>query len=84
VNVESRGRLKEGYSAYQLCEAIDGCRRSLFHMGANEHQTVYDDIALICRSGEKVEFFRAKVGGAAAARDTLQTPEEWAATRGQR
>lgn len=53
-----RARLKEGYTPAQLCEAVDGCRQSLFHMGANESQTVFDDLTLICRSGEKVEKFR--------------------------
>lgn len=58
-------RLREGYTAYQLLEAIDGCRASAFHMGDNDRHTVYDDITLICRSGEKVEQFRRNVSGAA-------------------
>jgi len=53
-------RLKEGYTVAQLCEAVDGCRLSLWHMGANESQAVFDDLTLICRSGEKVEKFREK------------------------
>ncbi len=50
-------RLAEGYCVEQLMSAIDGCRASPYHQGQNETATVYDDIELICRSGEKVEQF---------------------------
>lgn len=75
-------RLKEGYTPAQLCEAIDGCRLSLFHMGANESQSVFDDLTLICRNGEKVEFFRAKAAVPQKAEPgRLLTPAEWEAQR---
>lgn len=52
-------RLREGYTVEQLRSAVDGCRASPFHQGENERRTVYDDLELICRSGEKVEQFIA-------------------------
>jgi hypothetical protein len=50
-------RLKDGYSVEDLESAIEGCGKSSYHMGNNEHGTVYDDIELICRKGSKVEQF---------------------------
>jgi uncharacterized phage protein (TIGR02220 family) len=52
-----KGRLKQGYSVERLKAAVDGCLKSEFHQGKNDNATVYDDIELICRSGEKVEQF---------------------------
>lgn len=56
-------RLKDKYTVEQLKLAIDGCAASPFHMGHGPQSdgTIYDDIELICRSGEKVEFFIAKL-----------------------
>lgn len=50
-------RLKEGYTVKQLCEAVDGCAGSAWHQGENDNNRRYDDLTLICRSGEKVEGF---------------------------
>lgn len=50
-------RLKDGYSEEQLCAAVDGCKASAFHQGENERAAVFDDIELICRTGEKLESF---------------------------
>ena len=50
-------RLKEGYSADQLCSAINGCKNSPHHMGENDRHTVYDDIELICRDSAHVDKF---------------------------
>lgn len=50
-------RLEEGYTAEQIKQAIDGCKGSKYHMGENEQQSVYDDLTLICRNGEKLEIF---------------------------
>lgn len=50
-------RLREGYSMDDLKAAIEGCRASEFHMGANAEKKVYDDLALICRDGSQVEKF---------------------------
>lgn len=52
-----RARLKDGYTAEQLCLAVDGCKASEFHMGANDSHQVYDDIELICRGAANVEKF---------------------------
>jgi len=54
-------RLKEGYSVAKLCEAIDGCAASKYHMGENDSGTVYDSIGLIFRNAEKVEEFLQKL-----------------------
>lgn len=51
-------RLKEGYTLEDIKGAIWGCSMSEYHMGKNDSGTVYDDIELICRSGEKLEKFR--------------------------
>lgn len=53
-------RLKDGYTTQQLMDAIDGCKASAFHMGANDSRKVYDQITLICRNATKVDDFRAK------------------------
>lgn len=50
-------RLADGYTVGQLCQAVDGCRKSPYHMGQNDSNTVYDDIELICRNTSKVESF---------------------------
>lgn len=56
TKIESR--LREKYTREQLCEAIDGCRASAFHMGANDAGTRHDDLTLILRNGGNVERFR--------------------------
>lgn len=53
-----RARLKDGYTVGQLCQAITGCQYDPFSQGANDRQTVYDDIELICRTAVKVDSFR--------------------------
>jgi uncharacterized protein YdaU (DUF1376 family) len=50
-------RLNEGYTIDQLTMAIEGCAASAYHMGQNDGGTRYDDLTLICRSGDKVESF---------------------------
>lgn len=59
-------RLREGYTVAQLCDAVAGCKASTFHMGQNDTGTVYDDLTLICRSGEKVEMFISKLSQSTA------------------
>lgn len=54
--------LKLGYTVDQIKSAIDGCKRSPFHMGVNDQRTVYDDLELICRSGENIEKFISNIG----------------------
>ena len=55
-----RDRLKEGYTIERIKNAIVGCSLSPFHQGQNDTHTKYNDIELICRSGEKLEFFEQK------------------------
>lgn len=54
-------RLKEGYDVEFIKRAIVGCSKSPHHMGQNDAGTVYDDLTLICRSGDKLEFFANNV-----------------------
>jgi hypothetical protein len=60
-----KARLREGYPVEAILEAIKGCKASGFHQGQNDRAQVFDDIELICRSGEKVEQFQGilKAGG---------------------
>ena len=51
------GRLIEGYSVQELCNAIDGQHQSPFHLGDNKNQTQYLQLELVVRSGEKVDMF---------------------------
>lgn len=52
-------RLGEGYSAEQIRRAIAACSASEWHMGKNKSERAYNDLVLICRSGEKLESFLA-------------------------
>lgn len=51
------GRMNEGYSMSDLCDAINGCAASEFHMGGNDRQTRYNDITLILRDASHVDQF---------------------------
>ena len=51
------GVLVEGYTKQDLLGAIKGCKQSPYHQGQNDTRTVYNDLELICRSGQKVEQF---------------------------
>ena len=50
-------RLREGYTAEQLCQAVDGMAGSPWHRGKNKDGRRYDDLELCCRSGSYVEKF---------------------------
>lgn len=52
-----KDRIKEGYEWEDFEAAINGCRKSSFHMGGNQNGKVYNDIELICRDGCKLESF---------------------------
>lgn len=52
-----KDRLNDGYSVEDLIDAIDGCKLSPHHQGANEHGVKYDDIELICRDASRVDKF---------------------------
>jgi len=50
-------RLKDGYTINQIKQAIDGCKNDPFSMGDNDRRKPFNDIELICRTGEKLESF---------------------------
>lgn len=50
-------RLRDGYSVDDLRLAVSACASSPWHMGENDRKTAYNDLAFVCRNGEKVEAF---------------------------
>ncbi|MES1987496.1 MAG: YdaU family protein [Pseudomonadota bacterium] len=80
-------RLKDGYSVSDMCAAVDGCKRSPYHMGKNDQATVYDDIELICRNATNVDKFlklaslpdRSNMSD--LARHNIQAAESWLSTQ---
>jgi len=55
-----QARLREGYTPDQIKIAIDNCRADPWSMGENDRHTPFNDLELICRSGEKLERFFTK------------------------
>ncbi|SPA17218.1 hypothetical protein [Cupriavidus taiwanensis] len=54
-----RNALTLGYSVRQLCDAIDGCASSAWHMGRNDRGVAFNGIDLILRDAEHVDRFVA-------------------------
>ncbi len=52
-----KARLKDGYTVSQLCQAIDGCSLSPWHLGQNDRNQKFDDLELICRDAGRVDRF---------------------------
>lgn len=52
-----KARLTDGFSTEELCRAVEGLCLSPYHMGENETKTKYDQINLVFRNCDKVEFF---------------------------
>ena len=52
-----KNRLKDGYTPEQIKSAINGCSKDAFSMGQNDRNKAFNDIELICRTGEKLEGF---------------------------
>lgn len=52
-------RLKAGYEAEFIKQAIRGIKQSPHHMGENPQHQVYDDLELICRDSKNIETFAA-------------------------
>lgn len=52
-----RARLNDDYTAADLMQAIDGCRRSEWHMGKNDKNRKFNDLELICRDAARVDGF---------------------------
>jgi len=50
-----QARLREGYSADDLCAAISAAKLDPFLMGQNDRSTVYDDLVSLLKDGSKVE-----------------------------
>jgi len=49
--------LSQGYTAEDIIQAICGCSGSAWHMGDNPSVKKFDSLSLICRNGEKLEWF---------------------------
>ena len=52
-----KARLKEGYDAEDLVDAVRGIARSEFHMGENDRRQKYDDLTVALRDGAQLEKF---------------------------
>ena len=52
-----RARLREGYSADALKQAVDGCKVTPFNMGENDRGEKFCDLELICRDAQHVDRF---------------------------
>jgi hypothetical protein len=50
-------RIREGFSASDLCLAVDGLWKSPFHMGENSSNKRFVDLELVCRDAKHVEDF---------------------------
>ena len=50
-------RINDGYEVETIMLAIDGCKKDAWSMGANDRKKAFNDIELICRTGEKLEHF---------------------------
>lgn len=51
--------LNAGYTADDLCAAVDGCALTPHNMGQNSRGEPFNDLALICRDAEHVDRFIA-------------------------
>lgn len=73
------------YTVNDIKEAIDGCKRSPHHQGANG--TVYDDLELICRNDTKLEMFigikapQITYSSDPKVNKNIETSLEWARSR---
>ena len=71
-------RLHEGYTANDLCDAIDGCHKSPHHCGKNQEGTKYQSLELIVRDSKHVAMFiehatgEAKSGPVQVTREPLE------------
>ena len=55
-----KARLDDGFTVEQLCECIDGFHGDPFHLGENDRDTRYTDIATILKDARKVDAGIAK------------------------
>ncbi len=70
------GRLRDGYSVEELCQAVDGCTLTPHNMGQNDRGERYDDLELICRDASRVDRFRARAGQAGASAGPSRDDQE--------
>jgi uncharacterized phage protein (TIGR02220 family) len=54
-----RARLSDGYTVDDIKLAIDGIHKSKWHNGDNDRGMEFNDVELVCRTGEHVERFQA-------------------------
>lgn len=52
-----KARLQDGYTEFNIKAAIMNCKNDPFSMGQNDRKKKFNDIELICRTGEKLESF---------------------------
>lgn len=57
-----QARLKDGFSAEDLCKAIEGAKSDSWLMGSNPSKKVYDGIETVLRDAAQVEKLKALVG----------------------
>jgi hypothetical protein len=69
-----KDRLREGYEIDDIKDAINGCRQDAWSMGANPRNKPFNDIELICRSGEKLEHFAENTVSQHATAEELNEP----------
>ena len=73
-----KARMKEGYTAAHIMQAIDGCARSDFHMARDgKNTTVYDDLAMICKSGSQLEKLAMNIGAGSMTSGILNGYQEF-------
>lgn len=73
-----KARMKEGYTTAHIMQAIDGCARSDFHMARDgKNTTVYDDLAMICKSGSQLEKLAMNIGAGSMTSGILNGYQEF-------
>lgn len=75
-------RLKQGYTVDDIKTAIYNCSQDPWSMGSNDRQKPFNDIELICRSGEKLESYLDAVQQKAAARNVNSIGADFSPPKG--
>ncbi len=61
LDTKRAARIKWALNNYELDDVLDavrGWKRSPFHAGQNEHGKVYNDLTLLLRNSDRLEYFR--------------------------
>lgn len=77
-----KDRLKQGYTVDDIKLAIYNCSQDPWSMGNNDRQKPFNDIELICRSGEKLESYLDAVQQKAAARNVNSIGTDFSPPKG--